>query len=75
MPGQSAWPQHAMWLLVAPCKAVWRPEWKFAQEFESGQMIINKRRHIRALAATLFLAVDKFTQDTLFGDKDAFKFG
>jgi len=69
--GQSAWPGHAMWQLVG---APWAPKWPLAQEFESGVMLVDKRRHERALKLTSHFLESDTVAKLLFGDKDAFKF-
>jgi hypothetical protein len=69
MLGQSAWPNHIMWELVAPFSVRWKAQWEYAQEFESGQLVVDKRRHLPALLAALQLCTDAFAQKVLFGDK------
>jgi len=69
--GQSTWPDHAVWRYT---DVRWRKEWPVVQEFESGQMVVDKLRHWFPLKLTSFLAGDTFAQYVLYGDKDCFRY-
>ncbi|GAB5360420.1 hypothetical protein AAMO2058_000626400 [Amorphochlora amoebiformis] len=69
--GQSTWKDHAIWMYT---DVEWQAEWKLAQEFESGQLLIDKRRHLLPLYLARYLAGDLFAQNVLYGDKDCFRF-
>jgi hypothetical protein len=71
---QSSWPDHIMWELLAPFGAKWEPRWAYGQEFESGQLVVDKKRHLIPLLVSLAFCTDPFIQKVIFGDKDAFKF-
>ena len=74
MVGQSAWPEHIMWELLAPFGVKWKPRWSHGQEFESGQLLVDKQRHMHPLLIALAFCTDQFIQKVIFGDKDTFKF-
>jgi hypothetical protein len=53
----------------------WKDEPKYHQESETGQIIINLKRHKNLLYFGLFLFSDKkFFQYVFYGDKNIFKF-
>ena len=69
--GQSTWPDHIVWDYT---NVRWEPKWDHAQEFESGQLLVDKRRHDASLRLAQYLSRDEFAQNILYGDKDCFKF-
>lgn len=69
--GQSSWPEHVIWPTL---NITWRAERNYAQEMDSGVMLIDSDRHWDSLALVYQLVTDKFIQKVAYGDKDCFRY-
>lgn len=59
MCGQAGWPNHVMW---ATLNITWKPSRSYAQEMDSGMVLVDTKKHWGPLALTYRLASDSFVQ-------------
>mmetsp|Transcript_34902 Transcript_34902/g.84405 ORF Transcript_34902/g.84405 Transcript_34902/m.84405 type:complete len:383 (+) Transcript_34902:104-1252(+) len=68
--GTSGHPDHPIWQLI---DKQWKRQWKYAQEQESGQLLISKSKHRKELLFAEYCTTSVFLQFVLYGDKDCFR--
>ncbi|GAB5370381.1 hypothetical protein AAMO2058_001487900 [Amorphochlora amoebiformis] len=62
--------EHVIWKSLG---LEWKDEWKYTQEVESGQLILDVERHWEAILEIERCVRNPFMQYILYGDKDCFR--